>query len=125
MTLCSQLALMCEESAGPVTLRRGGAVALTIGRCQDAVDGLHWQVIDWQAVKSGVRHTRGGSYAAAIAAFDLLGDDARRIITPAVAVWRYQALFPVGSSLEWEPAPLSAWSPPRRFARLDHTRLGA
>ena len=113
MRLCLSLAQMCEESPEPVVLRKNGQPALTIHR-RPGEDG-DWQVTDWTAdrVRS---YSEPNSYAAAMLCFDILGFDARRVLQPIISRWRYKSLFPLGSSLEWTPTPINAWSPPLLWA---------
>lgn len=114
MTLCMELARMCEQSDGPLAVLQGDQVALSIDRSRDGED---WQVTDWRA--SGQRYIARNSHSAAIKVHDLLGFEARRVLIPLIAAWRYRQLFPIGSSLERVPEPLASWRPSAQLARID------
>lgn len=105
MTMCSDLSEMCADRS--VSLSRDREVAVTIAFLPSP-DGDQWLVGDWGERRE--RTTVTTSREAAWRAYELLGEDARRVIGPAVAAWRYRRMFPIGSSLEWAAASSASFS---------------
>lgn len=110
MRSCLSLAEMCQAQRVSLVLER--QVVLVVGP-HAPLEG-RWEVLDLLSPQPG-RYLEATSYDAARRVHRILGADARRAIDPVIGRWRYNSMFPLGSSLEWEALPLETWRP----AQLD------